>query len=410
MAKVRKDTKGNYLHKGEDYRRDKKLYRYSYTDPLGNRCCIYAKNLRDLREKETQLQKDQLDGLDVYVQGKADLNFVFDRYIATKTELRSTTKTNYIYTYNHYVRDSFGKKKIRDIHFSDVVLFYNALLSKGLSPNTVDSVHGVIHPALQLAVRDNIIRNNAADGAMAEVKKKWGGKSGLRHALSSEEEQAFLDSLEDDKNLRWKPLFVVLFGTGCRISEIIGLRWEDVDFDNNLITIDHDITYYPRSDKDFRCEYEVGLPKSEAGVRTVPMLEKVRNALELEKDNQEKYGYHNVVEIGGMRNFIFCNRFGNLHNPASINKVIKRIVSDYNSAEIIKAEKDGRKPVIIPGFSCHITRHTFCTRLCEKDTNIKVIQSVMGHKDVQTTLDIYAEVSDKKKKEVFDKLNDQGIL
>ena len=157
MAKVRKDTKGNYLHKGEDYRRDKKLYRYSYTDPLGNRCCIYAKNLRDLREKETQLQKDQLDGLDVYVQGKADLNFVFDRYIATKTELRSTTKTNYIYTYNHYVRDSFGKKKIRDIHFSDVVLFYNALLNKGLSPNTVDSVHGVIHPALQLAVRDNII-------------------------------------------------------------------------------------------------------------------------------------------------------------------------------------------------------------------------------------------------------------
>ena len=74
------------------------------------------------------------------------------------------------------------------------------------------------------------------------------------------------------------------------------------------------------------------------------------------------------------------------------------------------AKKEGRVPVIIPDFSCHITRHTFCTRLCENETNVKVIQSVMGHKDIQTTLDIYAEVSEKKKKDIFDQLNDHDVI
>ena len=170
------------------------------------------------------------------------------------------------------------------------------------------------------------------------------------------------------------------------------------------------MTYYPRSDKNYKCEYELSLPKTEAGIRTIPMLKKVREALELERHNQNEYGYHCVVELGGMRNFIFCNRFGKLQNPAGVNKVIKRIVSDHNSQEIVDAKREGREPLIIPDFSCHITRHTFCSRLCENETNVKVIQSVMGHKDIQTTLDIYAEVSEKKKKDVFDQLNDQDII
>ena len=140
------------------------------------------------------------------------------------------------------------------------------------------------------------------------------------------------------------------------------------------------------------------------------MLNKVQDALKLEKENQKKYGYHNVVELGGMSGFIFCNRFGNLHNPAGINRQIKRIVDDYNCREELKAVKENREPLIIPRFSCHITRHTFCTRLCENETNVKVIQSVMGHKDIQTTLDIYAEVSEQKKQDAFKKLNDNDVI
>ena len=85
---------------------------------------IYAKSLVTLRQKEDELVRDQMDGLNVYVAGSADVNFLFDRYISTKTELRSTTKANYLYTWDHFIRDMFGKKKIKDVKYSDVLYFY----------------------------------------------------------------------------------------------------------------------------------------------------------------------------------------------------------------------------------------------------------------------------------------------
>ncbi|MEQ3168552.1 DUF6462 family protein [Mediterraneibacter gnavus] len=60
--------------------------------------------------------------------------------------------------------------------------------------------------------------------------------------------------------------------------------------------------------------------------------------------------------------------------------------------------------VLLPNFSAHNLRHTFCTRLCERETNLKVIQSIMGHKDIQTTMDIYAEATEEKKQETFEHL------
>ena len=96
MAKARKDNRGRALRKGESQRQSDLMYIYTYTDPFGKRRYTYSKDLVKLREKEQKLLKDQLDGLDVYAAGNANLNFVFDRYISTKTELRRTTYTNYM--------------------------------------------------------------------------------------------------------------------------------------------------------------------------------------------------------------------------------------------------------------------------------------------------------------------------
>ena len=84
MATTRKDLRGRTLRKGEMQRSSDKRYAYSYTDPLGRRKYIYANDLVTLREKEAQLTKDQMDGLDIYVAGKATVNFVFDRYMSLK--------------------------------------------------------------------------------------------------------------------------------------------------------------------------------------------------------------------------------------------------------------------------------------------------------------------------------------
>ena len=410
MTKVRKDTKGRALKRGETYNKQKNLYIFTYTDSFGKRRCFYARDLMDLRQKEKENLKNTLDGLDMYIMEKADVNYVFDRFIETKHGLKSSTKTNYIYNYNRYIRKGFGKRKISTIRYSDAVLFYKSLINKGLSICTVDGIHSVLHATLQMAVRDNVLRNNPTDGAMIELKREM-GRTASRHSLTYEQEKAFLGYLYNNpKEERYTNLFTILFGTGMRIGEAIGLTWADVDFENREISINHNVTYGPRSDNSYKCEFELTSPKTEAGNRVIPMLDKVYEAFKNIKEKQESLGYESKIELAGYKDFVFLNANGNLYIPASINRAIKRIVDEYNNMEIINARRDNREPVIVPRFSCHVTRHTFCSRLCENESNIKAIQEVMGHQDISVTMDIYAEVSNYKKHQIFDELNSKDIL
>lgn len=170
------------------------------------------------------------------------------------------------------------------------------------------------------------------------------------------------------------------------------MRWDDVDMEKRVIDVNHSLTYYQRSDESYRCEFRVSKPKTEAGVRVIPMMKPVYDVLKDEYERQSEEGFC-VANVDGMTNFIFTNRFGNPHNPAAVNRAIKRIVDAYNAEEEVNAKKRKREPVLIPRFSCHIFRHTFASRFCENETNIKVIQEVMGHADVSTTMNIYAEVN-----------------
>ena len=408
MAKARKDDKGRVLRKGEIFRKKEGLYSYKYTDPSGKQKYLYSKDLAVLREKEDKLKRDQLDGLDVYVQGKATLNFVFDRYMKTKTELRKTTLSGYNYTYDRYVRDVFGKRKIADIKYSDVLFFYQSLAEEEeLSISTIESVHTLLHPAFQLAVRDDIIRKNPSDGVLGDLKKKWGKTCGVRHALSIIQQEILCMLLQLPENLKWFPIVTVLLGTGCRIGEVVGLRWEDVDFENRVIDINHSISYLSGDGNGTPGEGEfiVSLPKTNAGRRLIPMLDSVYEALLEQKRITDAMGGTPELEVGGMTGFIFFNRAGNLYKCQNVNKALKRMIEDYNYSEELKACKEGRDPVLLPQFSCHHLRHTFCTRLCEVETNLKLIQNIMGHADIQTTMNIYADVMEETKKESFDNLS-----
>lgn len=404
MAKTRKDLRGRSLRKGEVQRASDKRYMYTYTDPLGRRKFIYANDLTQLREKEEKLLKDQLDGLDIYVAGKATLNETFDRYISTKYNLRESTRSSYLYTYDHYVRNTFGLKRIAEIKYSDVLQFYYHLFNQqGISLGTLDSVHCLLHPTFQLAVRDEIIRKNPTDGVMKEISRESGKNRGVRHALTIEQQRCFMEYIANHPiYYHWWPMFTILLGTGCRIGEALGLRWQDLDFKKRVISINHSLVYYPANGSN-KCVLRVSLPKTDAGIRTIPMLDIVKDAFEMLYEEQKENGF-NETEIDGMTGFIFCNRFGSVPNPQTVNHTIKRIANNYNADEVVRAKKEQRDPIILPNFSCHHLRHTFCTRLCENETNLKVIQSIMGHKNIETTLDIYAEATEKKKQESFENL------
>ena len=123
--------------------------------------------------------------------------------------------------YNRFVRDTFGKRIINDIKYSDVKFFYCSLMNiLGLQANTLDNIHTILHPTFQMAVRDNVIRNNPASGVMAEIKKANGKNKGIRHALTLEQQRAFLNYVSNSPvYCHWLPLFTALFGTGCRIGD-----------------------------------------------------------------------------------------------------------------------------------------------------------------------------------------------
>ena len=296
MAKVRKDLRGRSLRKGEVQRSSDKRYMYTYTDPMGRRKFIYANDLTELREKEAKLMKDQLDGLDLYVAGKASVNDTFDRYMSTKYNLRESTRSSYFYTYDHYVRDTFGNKRIAEIKYSDVLQFYYYLLNEvKISLGTLDTVHCLLHPTFQLAVRDEIIRNNPTDGVMKEISRESGKNRGIRHALTVEQQRAFMEYIANHPiYYHWWPMFTVLLGTGCRIGEALGLRWQDLDYDRRTISINHSLSYYQKPESN-KSVLRISKPKTEAGIRTIPMLDVVKDSFEMLYEEQLENGDTRVV-------------------------------------------------------------------------------------------------------------------
>ena len=302
--------------------------------------------------------------------------------------------------YNKYVSEKLGLKKISAIKYTDILKFYNSLITDlGFKPNSMEIIHTILHPIFTVAVRDGYIRTNPTDNVMSEIKKSHNWEKSKRHALTVQQQSAFMTFLaENDQYRNWLPLFKVFLGTGCRVGEIIGLRWEDCNFENNLISINHNLIY--RQQNSGKCEYHITTPKTKTGIRIIPMLSEVKDALLEEYEKQSKSGFNETV-IDGYSGFVFKNRFGTVFSPHSINRVIARIVSLHNEKEAEKAQAENREPQLLPHFSVHNLRHTFCTRFCENETNIKIIQEIMGHADITTTMDIYNEATIDKKKESF---------
>ena len=409
----RRDTKNRLLGKGE-YQKSDGRYMYRYVDSKGNKRFVYSWTLTQtdrppkgkrsekcLRELEKEIAKDLQDEIDSFKAKKMTLNAFYEDYIEQKQELKTSTRTNYKYMYKKYVWDSIGRRKLPEIKYSDIKKFYNHLIREvGFKPNSMETIHTILHPIFATAVRDGYIRVNPTDGVMAEIKKSNDWEKPKRHALSVSEQEAFVEFTKSHSVYsHWLPLFTVLLGTGCRVGEIVGLTWDDCDFKNGIININHSLIYRP-DEYTGKSGFYISTPKTKAGEREIPMFEAVRKALLNERMRQMREGFNQTV-IDGYSGFIFSNRFNSVLSPHNINRAIERITRDYNVEESELAARQNREPLLLPHFSVHNLRHTFCTRMCENESNIKVIQEIMGHSDISTTMDVYNEATRDKKKESF---------
>ncbi len=416
MSEKRRDSKGRLLQAGERQRSDG-MYEFRYLDNLGKKHSVYSWKLvstdkipagkrckEPLRDMERKIARDLEDGVDAIWTSRTTLNDCFDEYIETKYELKPSTRTNYRYMYNKFVRGDLGCKKIGSITYSDVKKFYIHLINDiGFKLGTLGNVHNILHPVFTIAVRDGKIRINPSDSVMAEIKKSHNWTSSKRHALTIPQQEAFINFCANSNRYKhWLPLFTVLLGTGCRVGELAGLRWDDCDFENNMISVNHSLLY--RAQDNGSSKFYISTPKTKAGERIIPMLSAVKNALLQEHKRQKRHGFSKTV-IDGYSGFVFVDKCGHVMTPSRINQVIKRICGYYNAKEKESAKLEQREPILLPYFSAHNLRHTFCTRFCENETNIKVIQEIMGHADISTTMNIYNEATMEKKKESFSNLD-----
>ena len=399
-GKSRRKDKNRVVLKTGEGQRENGTYFYRWT-VKGKRHYVYAKTLEELREKEKEIAKDKMDGIKAEAR-YTTVNDLFDLWKVLKRGLKDNTFENYKYMYDTFVRPTFGKQRICSLKKSDVKRFYNYLADeRGLQAATIDNIHTVLHQVLDMAVDDEYIRVNPSNNVLKELKQSHVFQTEKRRALTKAEQELLLRFLKENHTYsRWYPIFAALVGTGLRVGELTGLRWCDLDMENGLIDINHTLVYYCHREESAKngCYYNVNTPKTKNSNRQVPMLGFVKEAFQMEREYQELTGITCAVTIDGYSDFVFLNRNGSVYNQGTLNKVIRRIIRDCNDAELLKSESPD---VLLPHFSCHSLRHTFTTRMCEAGVNVKVIQDTLGHQDISTTMNIYADATKELKMEAF---------
>lgn len=439
---TRYDNRRRVLYTNEYQNKDGR-YVYHYTDSSGKKCKIYSLALKpedipelikagkkceiSLRDLEKQILNEKAKKLTPPKKINKSVDSIFEMNMARRN-LRQSTETNYRYMYNKFIKPAMGYRFINVLTQDDIEEYYTDLLkNQGFAPATLENIHTLLSPIFDTAVAKQIIAVNPCVEAIKSIrcrfKNEWAFFQENKPALTIEQQISFMTYVKDNREKYggWYNLLVVFLGTGCRVGEIVGLTWNDIDFDNNVIRVNHQLRYMANSQRKFI--KMITPPKCKSSIREIQMFKSVRAALLDEKARQENEGRKCKESISGyiiankhkqdvtLTDFVFLNRFGNVQLPHNTNRAFERIRNDYNQYETEKAKQEQRKPIIVDHFSNHILRHTFTTRACEcQDVNIGFISDMLGHADIQTTMNIYNDVQNTLKKKAIDDLETKMII
>lgn len=403
LSQKRRDTKGRILRDNERQRTDGS-YEFRYFGSDGKKHSVYSwclvatdkppagkRSKAPLRELEKQVQKDLLDGIYTAGGGLTVIEQV-ERYVLTKTGVKPTTEAGYKTVLNVLRQTEFGGRRIDSIKLSDAKLFLIDMQKKdGKSFSTIHTVRGVLRPAFQMAVDDDLIRKNPFDWQLASVLVD---DSHTREAISRADERKFLSFVEEDPHFcEYYDAIFILLHTGLRISELCGLTLSNVDFQKKEILIDHQLQR--KQDGTLYAE----TTKTESGVRTIPMAKEVYECFQRVVTSRVPPQVEPMVD--GYTGFVWLNKKARkgLRPMVAMDweHIFKRIVTKYNS--IYKVQ--------LPTITPHVCRHTFCSNMAKSGMNPKVLQYLMGHSDISITLNTYTHLGLEAAKEELNRLSTQ---
>lgn len=385
------DKNGRELRKGEKERADG-LYEYRFPDPVsGKRLSVYRRNLADLRDEEARIQARIVAGLPALGEVMSPtVNELFRRNLEIR-ELKPQTRHNYEALWKQWVENGIGKMRSGMVKPSEIKSLYARMSKAGYSHATIKTIHLMLSSAFEVAFDDDLISKNPCKKALGN----YGTPAKEKQALSVEDQQRFLEFVKNDRIYRVHlPMITFMLGTACRCGEVIGLTWQDVDFEDKVIHIDHQLIYKNLGEG---VGFHIMVPKTHSGIRTLPLTDDLRCALVEQKKYQFQMGIPRDYEVDGKKNFIFTAKTGRPLQPSAVNNILYNIVRAFNIEDARKAKATHQRPRPLPYFSAHILRHTGCTRMAEAGIDVKVLQYLMGHSDYLITMNIYSHITDKKR-------------
>lgn len=376
----RKDNKGRLLKTGESQRKDGR-YAYKYQDKNGKSKFMYSWRLTDtdpvpkgkrfgrsLRDLERDLQRDLFDGIDSSGK-KMVLWQLYEKHNALKPNVRQSTETGRKYLMDILKSDTLGNMSIEAIKPSDTKEWAIRMKKNGYSYQTINNHKRSLKACFYTAINDDLVRKNPFNWNLSDVLED---DTEHKTALTDEQVNALLSFLQiDDVYKKYYNAIVVLLYTGLRISELCGLTTSDIDFEQGFIRVTHQINYN-------KGQYSINEPKTDSGIREIPMIKIVREALQDEIKNRGKI---QNVNIDGYSDFVFLNQKGYPMYATAYSSTFPNMIKKYN-----KYHKGNELPLITP----HTLRHTFCTNMANKKITPNTLQYIMGHKNITMTLGYYA--------------------
>lgn len=360
-----KDLKGKELGVGISQRKDG-LYTGRVTDRQGKRHQKYFKKLQDCRkwiaEAQFEIEHDSFDRM-----SEATVDYWFQYWITEikGNNVRPNTIRNYKERYEKNIEENIGNMLLKDVKPIHCQMILNKMAEKYRN-STIKQARITLYNMFQNAVDNDIIVKNPVT---KNVECNSGKESKEKRVLTKEEQKLFLESVKTSSNYNQ---YAFILQTGLRTGEMIGLRWEDVDFEKKVVHIRRTMEY-----RHSVGEWRVGEPKSKSGIRDVPLTEE---AIRILKSQREKNCQLKIVPIE-FNEYVFLSRKGEPTKNSS-----------YDTRIFHYCDKIG-----IKRFSMHTLRHTFATRCIEAGIKPKTLQMILGHSNIGITMNLYVHVTEEEK-------------
>ncbi|MDK2933586.1 MAG: hypothetical protein PWP27_1396 [Clostridiales bacterium] len=330
------------------------------SDGKPNRKSIYGKTRKEVQDKLVALLNEINTGTYVEPTKITLIQWLQDWLKKYKSiKLKPLTYDLYEILIQTSIKSEIGNILLKDLRPAHIQGFYNTKYSDGYSPSTIRKFHAVLRGALEQAVRNNLIpQNPALHVELPSMEPK------VIKAFTLEEQKRFEECA---RKYQYYPAFIVALDTGLRMSELLALRWDDIDLVNGYVVVNKNLVFVKDRENDTGKNVFVvqNTTKTKSGNRKIPLTQR---ALKLLKELKLKQVSKSDI--------VFCNKKGSYILKRNFQRTFYNII----------------KQVGIPKCGVHTLRHTFATRLFERGVPEKTISDLLGHSSISFTLDTYTHV------------------